>query len=147
MGGDSPIQGRGFYLSGFVSLVMAILKLTGSVRWSWWRVGLPLWAMFVHTAIYLLVGFIWCFAVRYEEDEEEQPAKVRNAPMSYQLGSLAFVLISMDNLLRWREQSYWFWLCSGRMAMVFLFGALALSAQCLYWAEIVRDLNDQLDEV
>jgi hypothetical protein len=61
--------------------------------------------------------------VRYGEDEEEQPAKVRNARISYQLASLVFVLISMDNLLRWLEQSYWFWLCSGRMAMVVLFGA------------------------
>ena len=144
--GDSPIQSRGFYLSGFVSLVLAILKLTGMVQWSWWRVFLPLWVMLGHTASYLLFGFLCLFAVRYGEDEEEQPAKVRNARISYQLASLVFVLISMDNLLRWLEQSYWFWLCSGRMAMVILFGALALGAQLLFWAEIVRRLNDHLDE-
>jgi hypothetical protein len=143
---NSPIQSRGFYLSGFVSLVLAILKLTGMVQWSWWRVFLPLWVMLGHTASYLLFGFLCLFAVRSRKDEEEQPAKVQNARISYQLASLVFVLISMDNLLRWLEQSYWFWLCSGRMAMVVLFGALALGAQFLYWAEIVRRLNDHLDE-
>src|ERR1039457_5113976 len=94
----------------------------------------------------MLDVFLCLYAVRSGEAEEEQPAKVRNARISYQLASLVFVLISMDNLLRWLEQSYWFWLCSGRMAMVVLFGALALGAQFLYWAEIVRRLNDHLDE-
>ena len=144
--GDSPIQSRGFYLSGFVSSVLAILKFRGMVQWSWWRVFLPLWVMLGHTASYLLVGFLCLFAVRYGKDGEEQPAKVRNARISCQLASLMFVLISTDNLLRWQEQSYWFWLCSGRMAMVVLSGALALGAQFLNWAEIVRGLNDQLDE-
>jgi hypothetical protein len=84
--------------------------------------------------------------VQYGEDEEEEPAKVGNARISYQLASLVFVLISMDNLLRWLEQSYWFWLCSGRMVMVVLFGVLALGAQFLYWTKILKGLNDQLDE-
>ncbi len=138
--------GQGLYLSGFVSSVLAILKLTGIVLWSGWRVSLPLGAMLGHTAIYLLAGFVCCFAIHYEEEEEEPPAKVRNSRMSYQLASLVFVLVSLDNLLRWREQSNWFWLCSGRMWLVILFGALALGAQFLYWGEIVEELNGQLDE-
>lgn len=56
------------------------------------------------------------------------------------------ILISTGNLLRWVERggkSYWFWLCSGRIAMVVLFGALALVAQFVYWAELVRGLNER----
>lgn len=151
MSGSSPIQGLGFCVSGFLSLVLAILKFTGMMQWSWWRVLLPCWVMLGHTASYLLVGFLCLFAVRYggEGEQDEEPAKVQNDRIFYQLASLVFVLISMDNLLRWLERganSYWFWLCSGRMAMVVLLGALALVAQFVYWAEIVRGLNDQLDE-
>src|SRR6516165_3900745 len=54
------------------------------------------------------------------------------------------VLTAKDNWLRWLERggnSYWFWLCSGSVAMVVLFGILALVAQFLYWAEIVKGLN------
>jgi hypothetical protein len=72
------------------------------------------------------------------------PAKVQGEHISYQLASPLCVLISTDNLLRWverGEKSYWFWLCSGRIAMVVLFGALALVAQIVYWAELVRGLR------
>jgi len=142
-------QAKGYYVAGFLSLVLAVLKLTEMKPWSWWRVLLPLWVVIGHNVVYLLVGFLCLFAVRYGEDEEEEPAKVHNIPIFYQLASLVFVLISLDNLLRWLERggkSYWFWLCSGSMAMVVVFGALTLLAQFLYWAEIVRGLNDQLDE-
>ena len=64
-------------------------------------------------------------------------------------GRFAGVLIATDNLLRWLERggnSYWFWLCSGSVAMVVLFGILALVAQFFYWAEIVKGLNDRLVE-
>src|SRR5215470_2399415 len=90
------------------------------------------------------------FAVRYGEDEEaEEPAKVQSDRLVYQVASLVCVLIATDNLLRWLERggnSYWFWLCSGSVAMVVLFGILALVAQFFYWADIVRKLNDQLVE-
>src|SRR5262249_43705529 len=35
---DKPIQTTGFYLAGFVSLVLAVLKLTVIVDWSWRQV-------------------------------------------------------------------------------------------------------------
>jgi hypothetical protein len=86
--------------------------------------------------------------VRYGEDEEaEEPAKVPSDRIAYQAASLVCVLIATDNLLRWLERggnSYWFWLCSGNVAMVVLFGILAPVAQFFYWADIVKGLNDQL---
>lgn len=140
-------QAKGFYVAGFGSLILVVLKLTEMKQWSWWRVLLPLWVVIGHNAMYLLVGFLCLFAVRYGEDEkEEEPAKAQSDRILYQAASLVCVLISTDNLLRWLERggkSYWFWLCSGSMAMVVLFGALALVVQFVYWADIVRGLNKQ----
>ena len=87
--------------------------------------------------------------MRYGEDEEaEEPARVQSGRTTYQVASLVCVLISTDNLLRLERggNSYWFWLCSGSVVMVVLFGILALAAQFFYWADIVKGLNDQLVE-
>ena len=52
--------------------------------WSWWRVFLPFWVIVGHNVIYVLVGFLCLFAVRYGEDEEaEEPAKVQNDRIVY----------------------------------------------------------------
>jgi hypothetical protein len=67
----------------------------------------------------------------------------------YKLGGMLCFLIFMDNLLRWMERggnSAWFWLCSGKLEVVFLFGLFSLVAQFLYWSEIVGDLNEQQAE-
>jgi hypothetical protein len=147
---SQQFQAKGFYMSGCVSLVLAVLKLTEMKQWSWWRVFLLLWVIAGHNVIYVLVGFLCLFAVRYGEDEEaEEPAKVQSDRLVYQVASLVCVLIATDNLLRWLERggnSYWFWLCSGSVAMVVLFGILALVAQFFYWAEVVEELNDRLVE-
>jgi Transmembrane Fragile-X-F protein len=138
--GSQQFQAKGFYMSGCVSLVLAALKLTEMKSWSWWRVFLPFWVIVGQNVIYVLVGFPCLFAVRYGEDEEaEELAKVQSDRIVYQIASLVCVLISTDNLLRWLERggnSYWFWLCSGSVAMVVLFGILALVAQFVYWAEL-----------
>ena len=95
-------------------------------------------------------GFGLPAAVRYGEDEEaDEPAKVQSDRIVYQVASLVCVLISTDNLLRWLERgrnSNSFWLCSGSVTVVVLFGILALVAQFFYWAEIVEELNDRLVE-
>jgi hypothetical protein len=38
---EHPIQAMGFWLFGFFSVVLAVLKLTVAGYWSWWRVMLP----------------------------------------------------------------------------------------------------------
>lgn len=145
--GIRQFQAKGFYVAGFLCLVLAALKLTEMKQWSWWRVLLPLWVVIGHNAMYLLVGFFCLFALRNgEENEKQKPAKVQGDHISYQAASVICVLIATDNLLRWAERgesSDWFWLFSGSMTMVVLFGALAAVAQVVYWTEIVRGLNDQ----
>jgi uncharacterized membrane protein len=144
----NPIQTTGFYLSGFLSLALAVLKLTTIVDWTWWRVMLPLWVFLVHNAAYLLVGFICLFFARYGEDEEEEEQSIdeTNLLLGYKFAALLFFLIFVDNLLRWiegRGDSNWFWLCSGKLEMLVLFGALGLVAHVFYWAGIVAVVNER----
>ena len=145
---DKPIQTAGFYLAGFLSLVLAVLKLTAIADWSWWRVMLPLWVFSVHNAAYILVGFICLFFAKYgkEEEEEEQPIDQTNLLVGYQFAALLFSLIFVDNLLRWiegRGDSNWLWLCSGKSEMLVLFGVLGLVAHVFYWSGIVAEVYEQ----
>ena len=54
-----PLEPAGFYWSGFLCLILAVLKLTLEAHWSWWRVLLPLWAVLGHNILYIIVGFVW----------------------------------------------------------------------------------------
>jgi len=85
-----------------------------------------LWVIVGQNVIYVLVGFLCLFAVRYGEDEEaEEPVKVQGDHIVYQAASLVCVLIATDNLLRWLERggnSNWFWLCSGSVQWWFCLG-------------------------
>ena len=56
-------QMLGVYLAGSLCLVLAVLKLTIEVHWSWWRVLLPLWVVLGHNVLYIVVGFVWLFFV------------------------------------------------------------------------------------
>jgi hypothetical protein len=55
---EYPIQGTGFWVFGFLSVVLAVLKRTVAGYWSWWRVMLPSLAFLGRNAVYLLVGFL-----------------------------------------------------------------------------------------
>ena len=93
MSASQQFQAKGFYLSACVSLVLAVLKLTEMKQWSWWRVFLPLWVIVGQNVIYVLVGFLCLFAVRYGEGEEaDEPAKVQSDRIVYQVAWLACVL-------------------------------------------------------
>ncbi len=68
---EHPIQAMAFWLFGFLSVVLAVLRLTVAGYWSWWRVMLPLLAFLGHNAVYLLAGFL-CFCwLKHEEDEDK----------------------------------------------------------------------------
>ena len=46
-----PVQPAGFYRSGFLCLILAVLKLTVEAHWSCWRVLLPFWAVLGHNLL------------------------------------------------------------------------------------------------
>jgi hypothetical protein len=54
-----PLEPAGFWLSGLVCVVVAVLKLAAGAQWSWWRVSLPLCAVLGHNILYIIVGFVW----------------------------------------------------------------------------------------
>src|SRR5213078_36356 len=73
---EHPIQAMGFWVFGFLSVVLAVLKLTVAGYWSWWRVMLPFLAFLGHNAVYVLVGFL-CFCWLKHEEDEEEPTTVQ----------------------------------------------------------------------
>ena len=73
---EHPIQAMGFWMFGFLSVVLAVLKLTVAGYWSWWRVMLPFLAFLGHNAVYLLAGFL-CFCWLEHEEDEEEPTIVQ----------------------------------------------------------------------
>ena len=56
---NDEVQWTGFWVGGFASLALTVVKLASALRWSWWRVWLPLWVVLLHNAVYVGAGFIW----------------------------------------------------------------------------------------
>ena len=70
---EDAVHIGGFWIFGFLSVVLAALKLTVAAYWSWWRVMLPLLAYLGHNALYILAGLI-CFHWLKDDDEESTSA-------------------------------------------------------------------------
>ena len=52
-------------------------------HWSWWRVMLPALAFLGRNAAYLLVGFLYLFWLRREEDEGEAARLQKHSRVGY----------------------------------------------------------------
>src|SRR5258708_29945380 len=117
---ESPIATKGFWVFGVVSLVLVVVKLTVAGHWSWWRVMLPALAFLGNNALYMVVGFLCLFWVRYAEDEDESVMVRMMSRERYNLAALIFLFLFLDNLLRRIEGGSWtgFWPCSGRLEAV-----------------------------
>ena len=140
---EHPVQTAGFWIFGFLSVMMAVLKLTAAPYWSWWRVMLPMLGFLGHNALYIVTALI-CF--RWLKDEEEESTTAdEHAPDSYNIAGLLFFFLFSDNLLRHVEGQGWggFWPCSGRFEVMVLYAVLSLLAQLAYWSRIVSRLNQE----
>ena len=138
------IQTAGFYLSGVLCFVLAVLKLTIAVHWSWWRVLLPLWVVLGHNALYITVGFVRLLFADDGAAEEGVTIRQDNHPYGYQLAAMLCFLIFTDNLLgriEGHEETVWFWLSSGRWELIFVSGVLSVVCQLLFWCGVVRPGN------
>jgi hypothetical protein len=134
------IQTAGFYLSGVLCFILAVLKLTIAVHWSWWRVLLPLWVVLGHNALYLTVGFIWLLFVDGGGAGEAIPIRQDDHPDGYQLAAMLCFLIFADGLLgrfEGHEETVWFWLSSGRRELMFVSGVLGVVCQLLFWYRVL----------
>lgn len=56
-------SGGGVGLFGMMFLIFLVLKLTGTITWSWWAVTAPLWGPAVGVvgilALAFTIGFMW----------------------------------------------------------------------------------------
>jgi hypothetical protein len=105
------IPTAGFYLSGFLCLALAVLKLTIEGPWSWWRVLIPLWVVSGHNALYATVGFVWLFFADDGAAGEEITIRQADCLYGYQLAAMLCFLIFADNLLgrmEGHEATVWF---------------------------------------
>jgi hypothetical protein len=141
---ERPVQATGFWMCGFLSAVLAVLKLTVAGYWSWWRVMLPLLAFLGHNALYVLAGFL-CFCWLTHEEEEESTTVAKHSREGYTFAALLFFFLFADNLLRHIEGQGWkeFWPCSGGFEVIVLYGMLSLLAHFAYWSRIVSGLNQE----
>ena len=127
----------------FLSVVLAVLKLTVVAYWSWWRVVLPWLAYLGHNALYVLAGWI-CFHW-LKNDEEESTSADEHSRVGYNFAALLFFFLFLDNLLRREEGQGWggFWPCSGRLNVVVVYFVLSLCAHFAFWSRIVSGLNQE----
>ncbi len=140
---EHSVQTAGFWIFGFLSVVLAVLKLTVAAYWSWRRVMLPLLAFLGHNLLYVLVGLL-CFRW-LKHDEEDSTTVDEHSGDAYNIAALLFFFLFLDNLLRYVEGHDWvgFWPCSGRLEVVILYVVLSLLAHFAFWSRIVSGLNQE----
>jgi hypothetical protein len=95
---EDAVHIGGFWIFGFLSVVLAVLKLTVVAYWSWWRVVLPLLAFLGHNALYVLAGLISFHWLK--NDEEESTSADEHSRVGYNFAALLFFFLFLDNLLR-----------------------------------------------
>ena len=109
-----PLEPAGFWLSGLVCVVLAVLKLAAGAQWSWWRLSLPLCAVLGHN----IPG---------------------DGGYGYQIAALVCFVVFADNVLRRIEGpgENMLWVSSGRWELIVVSGMLSVLMQLLFWSEIV----------
>jgi hypothetical protein len=146
--GEKEIQTAGFFVFGALTLIMAILKLAIFSDWSWWRVSLPISIFVGFNIAYIVVGFIHLTIVdirRGGPPQNEGTIPKQHHGRSFKWISLLLFVLFVDNLVRYlggTEESYWFWMLSGRLDAVLIFGSLSIICLFLYWSGITRTLDE-----
>ena len=119
-----PFEPTGFYWSGFLCLVLAVLKLTVEAQWSWWRVLLPFWAVLGHNLLYITLGFAWLYFADVGATEEGVTMRQGHGAYSYQIAALAGFAVLLDNVLRrieGQEETIFLGVRSGGWEVIFAF--------------------------
>lgn len=53
---SSNASSGGVSFAGLLTIVFIVLKLTGTITWSWWWVLSPIWISFMLVLLIILVG-------------------------------------------------------------------------------------------
>jgi hypothetical protein len=134
-----PLEPAGFWLSGLVCVVLAVLKLAAGAQWSGWRVSLPLCAVLGHNILYIIVGFVWLSFADDGAAEEAVTIGPGDGGYGYQIAALVCFVVSADNVLRRIEGpgENMLWVSSGRWELIVVSGMLSVLMQLLFWSEVV----------
>jgi hypothetical protein len=76
---------NGMSFLGVLTLIFIVLKLTGSIAWSWWWVLCPLWAPFAIFLVIFPVFSIYRSKLLKKQDEELnqlRPGKVHRVKLT-----------------------------------------------------------------
>jgi hypothetical protein len=134
------VQPAGFYWSGFLCMILAVLKLTVEAHWSWWRILLPLWAVLGHNLLYVAIGFAWLYFADAGAAEEPVTIRQGHGGYGYQIAALVCLAVFADNMLRrieGHEETMFLSVSSGRWEFIVVSGMLSVLLQVLFWSEVV----------
>jgi hypothetical protein len=134
-----PLEPAGFWWSGLVCVVLAVLKLAAGAQWSWWRVSLPMWAVLGHNILYIIVGFVWLSFADDGAAEEAITIRPGDGGYGYQIAALVSFVVFADNVLRRIEGpgENMLSVSSGRWELIMVSGMLSVLMQLLFWSEVV----------
>ena len=147
---NGPIQKTGIWLFGGLSLVLGMGKLIGLWSGSWWRMALPILVYAVWNGFYIGIGFLYLTVRPVRErpaDEESALLSRYRDGVSYGSG-LVFVVglvINLVSRLEGVEASGRWWLFSGQLPVLIVFGAFSALSLWLYWSGIGQVLGHEED--
>ena len=145
---DRPIQMTGIWLFGSLSLVLVIGKLIGFWGGSWWRMVLPILSFLVFNGLYIGIGFLY-LTVKPVRDQpaEEERAVLRHSSDGAFYGSgflfTAGLVVNLVSRVEGAAASGRWWLFSGRVSMLMVFGLCAVMSLWLYWSRIGQALGHE----
>jgi hypothetical protein len=94
-----PFEPAGFYWSGFLCLVLAVLQLTVETHWSWWRVLLVFYAVLGHNILYIILGFVWLSFADDGASGHGVTIRQGHGGHGYQIAALVCFVVFADNIL------------------------------------------------
>ena len=146
MRGESGISLTGLYVCAAIAFLMLVLKLSVIDTWSWWRVLLPLGLFVGFNVTNIVVAFIYLSFANIPErpDGDEAEVLAPHTINAHYVAAMLFFIVFGDNVVRWiegSETSHWFWLLSGKVEALAVFGALSVPALFSYWSRLGRALK------
>ena len=146
MRGENGISLTGLYVCGAIAFVMLVLKLRVIDTWSWWRVMLPLGLFVGFNFTNIVVAFIYLSFAHIPErpDGDEADVLEPRTINAHYVAAMLFFIVFGDNVVRWiegSETSHWFWLLSGKVEALAVFGVLSVLALFSYWSKLGRVLK------
>ena len=144
MHGERAINLNGLYICVAIRFFMLILKLSVIDAWSWWRVTLPVGLFVGFLVTHIVVAFTYLSFAHIPERPDEAEVLEPHTINAHYIAAMLFFVVFGDNVVRWiegSETSYWFWLFSGKVEALAVFGSLSVLALFFYWMRIGRALK------